>query len=333
MDEDEGENAQITYSIKSGAEGTFDIDEQTGVIRLRGPLNSARKSHYKLKVAAKDQGDRKAIDEAVVEILVENGPNVQYLEFDISGGSDDGYHFVIEEDAGKNEPIIGRHVGKVNVKPVQQQAAVYSIIGGDQWRVFQIDENTGIITTAKRIDREKQSDYRLTVVARAGFQYGTATVDIAVQDVNDNPPRFFQSRADARLVENWPAGHEIHLAAAEDSDAGNNSRITYSLSVNPHDLFTISPQLGMIYLNRPMQDQQYDAVLTLEVTAADGGSPPLSSRQSVTVHLEDVNDHTPVFEYSSYETSLLETISGIHSLLSIPNLFPNFVDNRAIKLF
>ena len=65
----------------------------------------------------------------------------------------------------------------------------------------------------------------------------------------------------ARVVENWPAGHEIYLAQAEDLD------------------------------------------------------------------MED--DHTSVFEYSSYETSLLETISGISSFLFRPflnrNLFVVFL--------
>ena len=56
-DEDEAQNAQINYSIKSGAEGAFEIEEDTGVIRLRTSLSSARKAQYKLKVAAKDRGD------------------------------------------------------------------------------------------------------------------------------------------------------------------------------------------------------------------------------------------------------------------------------------
>ena len=138
------------------------------------------------------------------------------------------------------------------------------------------------------------------------------SVNVTVQDVNDNPPRFEKTRAVAKVVENWPSNHEIYLAKAEDLDTANNSRITYSLSLNPHELFTISSTLGMIYLNRPLQHEQsyFENSLTLEVTATDDGSPPLSSRQLVTLILEDVNDHTPIFEYSSYETSLLETISG-----------------------
>jgi protocadherin Fat 4 len=93
MDEDEDEIAQVTYGIKRGGKGVFDVKEQTGIIHLRSqPLNSARKAQYKLKVAAIDsRGDRKAFEDAVLEILVENSAN--YLDF----GSSSGYHFVVVE--------------------------------------------------------------------------------------------------------------------------------------------------------------------------------------------------------------------------------------------
>jgi hypothetical protein len=92
MDEDEDEIAQVTYGIKSGGKGVFDVKEQNGIIHLRSqPPNSARKAQYKLKEAAIDRGDRKAFEDAVLEILVENSAN--YLDF----GSSSGYHFVVVE--------------------------------------------------------------------------------------------------------------------------------------------------------------------------------------------------------------------------------------------
>ncbi len=308
LDEDEDQNAQVTYSIKSGAEGAFEIEEETGIIRLRAGLNSARRAHYKLKVTAKDKGDRKAVEDALVEILVESNP-INYLEFAA------GYQFTISEDPGKKEPALGREVGRVELSNKQlQPEPKYSIIGGDQHRIFQIDENSGVLTTAKRIDCESKSDYQLLVVARSGFSYGTTWVNITVKDVNDNPPRFTPIRAVAHIAEDWPGGHEVFLAKAEDLDEGENSRITYSLTMNPRDLFTISSS-GMIYLNRPLrhelQQSGLETVITLEVMATDEGFPPLSSRQLVTLIVDDVNDHTPVFDYASYETSLLETVSGM----------------------
>ena len=210
-DEDEYQNAQVTYSITSGEEGTFEIEEETGVIRLRAPLNSARKSQYKLKVTAKDKGDRKAVEDAVVEILVESGSLVNYLLFAGTGGHDSEdednvsggggsssssyYEFSISEDAGKKEPAIGREVGRVHLQASNKQvSAKYFIVDGDQSAVFSIDESTGILTTAKRIDREIKASYQLTVVARSGSSYGKTTVNIIIHDVNDNSPVFVSGK-------------------------------------------------------------------------------------------------------------------------------------------
>ena len=115
-----------------------------------------------------------------------------------------GYHFVVVEDAGKKEPAVGREVGRIVAN--NNNNLKYSIVDGDRFKVFHMDENTGLLTTAKRVDREKQSHYQLTVVARSGFAYGTVQVNVTVQDVNDNPPRFDKSRAVARVVKNCPAG-------------------------------------------------------------------------------------------------------------------------------
>ena len=122
-------------------------------------------------------------------------------------------------------------------------------------------------------------------------------------------------RAVAHIPENAPAGKQVFLARAEDVDEENssNSAIVYELTVNPRDLFSIAPSTGMISLKRPLRhelESGLGSTISLEVRATDQGSPPLSSRQLVTLLVDDVNDHTPVFEYSTYETSLLETVSG-----------------------
>ena len=310
-DEDQGLNAQITYTIQSGADNIFDINPKTGLVTLRGALNSARKASYKLKVAAKDGGGRKAAQDALVEILVTNGNDAVGPMLQFTAGS--VYHFEIREDASKSletkEAGAGRRVGRVQVEATQ--GVVYSIVDGDRDGVFTIDPEKGIISTAKRIDREQRHIYQLTVTARAGSSYGTASVNVTLLDVNDNAPRFDAARTSGRLAENWPSGRQVFLARADDADDGDNSRLTYSLTLNPLDLFAIDSSSGVVWLTRPLrlELQQDVETLTLEVTATDGGQPALSSRQLVTLSVDDVNDHTPVFEYASYETSLLETIA------------------------
>lgn len=298
-DLDEGENAIITFKLESGGDGLFTVDEWTGVIALRGDLRTSQKPIHKLKISAKDHGDKRAVADAVVEIIKESF--MDELEFDNYGG----YEFQITEDHDRKPVNIGRDVGRVRVRSATD-AVSYSIVYGDPKHNFHIDEHSGKITTASKIDREQVLTYSLTVVARSGLSYGKTIVNISVLDLNDNQPVFLRDRDDVRLPENAAVGQEVYLARARDRDAGVNSRVTYSLSYNPEEQFRISEATGVIYLNRPIHAEP-GTVLHLEVTATDGGEPRLSSKNAIVVTVEDVNDHTPVFDHTSYETSLLES--------------------------
>jgi len=92
-----------------------------------------------------------------------SGSLVNYLESastsshgeDKDGGGDSYYAFSIIEDAGKKEQAIGREVDRVHLKPSNKKVPPkYSFVDGDQLAVLSIDENTDILTTAKRINRE-----------------------------------------------------------------------------------------------------------------------------------------------------------------------------------
>lgn len=296
-DLDEGDNAMITFKLESGGDGMFTIDKWTGIISLRGNLKTSSNPLHKLKISAKDHGDKRAVEDATVEIIKKT--YLEELHFDSYGG----YEFQIVEDHNESSSFKRRDVGTVHVR---NSEAVYSIVFGDPKHNFKIDENTGKISTAKKIDREQTISYSLTVVARVGLSYGNTTVNIVIQDLNDNKPVFVRDKDEIKLPENAAVGQEVYLARARDIDAGINSRVTYSLTYNPDDQFRISEATGVIYLNRPIRTEP-GTVLNVEVTATDSGEPPLSSKHTVLITIEDVNDHTPVFDHTSYETSLLES--------------------------
>ncbi|KAK4297732.1 hypothetical protein Pmani_029851, partial [Petrolisthes manimaculis] len=303
-DKDVGENAVTTYelNVDDDNDNTFEMDQNTGILSLNGRLSYIRKAQYRLTVSARDAGDRKAVEDANINIVVESN-QIELLEFE----QRDGYSFSLPEDVAKKEPTVGRKVGQVSVLNSASVGEVsYAIIAGDPDKVFIIDETTGVISTARRIDREQAAFYSLRTVVTTSSAYGRTWVNITVEDVNDNPPKFPVTRAQATVAENWPVGHQVYLARAYDSDYGENSKITYNLSNNPDDYFTISRTSGMIYLNKPVKYSR-SSIFHLEVAATDAGSPSLTSRQVVTITVEDVNDHTPIFEHGSYETSLLES--------------------------
>lgn len=298
-DRDEGDNAIITYKLESGGDGLFVVDNWTGVVSLRSSLRSSQKSLFKLTISAKDRGDRRTEKDAIVEIIRES--KLEELEFDSPGS----YEFQIYEDFDSEKPKIGREVGKPKIASTSASVD-YAIIYGDPNGNFKIDERSGAITTATKIDRETYMTYSLTVVARAGLAYGKTLVNVSILDLNDNAPVFARDRDEIHIPENAAVGQEIYLARARDKDAGINSRVTYSLSYNPQEQFRISEATGVLYLNRPIRVDP-GTVLHIEITATDGGDQPLSSKNNVVITIEDVNDHTPVFDHTSYETSLLES--------------------------
>lgn len=261
-DLDQGENAMITYKLESGADDLFSLDEWTGVLILRGNLRNSQKSMYRLKISAKDRGDKRAVEDALVEIIKDT--YLEELHFDNYGG----YEFQILED-DDNKPLkLGREVGSVRVRTSEKVS--YSIVYGDPKHNFGIEEYSGKITTASKIDREQTLSYVLTVVARVGLSYGKTTVSISVLDLNDNKPMFLRDKDDVYIFENAAVGQEVYLARARDLDAGINSRISYSLSYNPDEQFRISEATGVVYLNRPIKADP-GSVLHIDVSAVDGG--------------------------------------------------------------
>lgn len=72
----------------------------------------------------------------------------------------------------------------------------YSIIKGDNEGQFAIDENTGYLSVADKLDRETVSNYVLEILAK---DHGVPVlsrqvmVNIEISDANDNPPLFSQS--------------------------------------------------------------------------------------------------------------------------------------------
>ncbi|XP_011499727.1 PREDICTED: cadherin-related tumor suppressor-like [Ceratosolen solmsi marchali] len=308
-DADAKENAQIRYALESGGEGLFAVDERTGEIFLQGAMRQAHKILFELTISAKDTGDKSAVKNSIVEILREE--SLEHLEF----STYNGYQYKIVENPGdildnKGPSSISRDIGSVQIISSYGSAKVtYAIVYGDPVGNFKINEFTGLISTAGRLDREESAHYSLQVSARAHLAYGLTTVNITILDINDNPPRFpAEEREEEVLLKEYAAvGQEACLARARDKDAGANARLTYTLTQNPGEQFRIAENSGIIYLSKPIKSTP-GTVLHLEVTATDSGAESrLSATQLIRVIIEDVNDHTPVFKLTSYETSLAES--------------------------
>lgn len=299
IDLDEGENAKVIYKLESGGDGYFDIEPITGNIILQKDFRNSPKEVYSLRVSCKDKGNRRAVEDAFIDVVKTS--HWKSLEFE----GYNGYNFKIVEDEGTTKFQHGRFVGKVSTRTLIESVSYY-IMEGDQKSVFQIDEKAGTITTESNVDREDKMTYHLKIMGKSGQAFGFTTVNISVLDVNDNYPYFIEGKDDVRIPENMAVGQEVYFARATDRDSGSNRTISYALSYNPDDSFKISETTGVIYLNRVLTSEP-GTILSVEVTASDAGRPVLATKHKITAIIEDVNDHTPIFDHTSYETSLLES--------------------------
>ena len=116
--------------------------------------------------------------------------------------------------------------------------------------LFDIDANTGDVTTAAAINREVHGATRSITVQAASSDGSTATqsFNIAINDVDefDVTVPTDSDTATNEVAENVSVGTTVGVTAdAFDLDATNNT-ITYSLTSNPDGLFDIDVNSGVV---------------------------------------------------------------------------------------
>ncbi|XP_070186866.1 neural-cadherin-like [Littorina saxatilis] len=165
----------------------------------------------------------------------------------------------------------------------------------------------------------------VTATQRVGNTDFSSTVGVTIQieDMNDNPPIFNQSRYDATLVENVAVGTDILTVKALDLDTGVNAHIDYSL-VGTEDFEIVTQNTssvfeGVIRIKRPLDyDRKEGAFYKFTVVAKDRGTPPRSASSSVQVTVTNINDEAPEFTIpDGVEYRVLENAAVNHVITQI----------------
>lgn len=102
---------------------------------------------------------------------------------------------------------IGTRVVKLNATDSDGSKLTFSIVKGNIGNSFTIGSQTGVISVAKRLDRENVANYTLEVKATdTGGMSVSNNATIRVLDVNDNKPTFEQGSYSVKILENQPKG-------------------------------------------------------------------------------------------------------------------------------
>lgn len=206
--------------------------------------------------------------------------------------------------------------------------------GEDEEKVFFINPSGSLCLRAE-LDREVQNSYDVTVIASdcvqpAALQLtSTAQVRVAVGDVNDNAPRFVSDDT-VRIPEDAALRSLVMTVRAEDEDDGSNGLILYYLITTAGGAFSIDSRSGEIHLEETLDREVHDSLI-LTVTAIDEGSPRMTTTSSLTVLVEDVNDHDPEFSSNLYNVAVSEDVRRGTSLLQVTALDRDIGMNAEVR--
>ena len=295
-DPDRNENATITYAFHDNPAHVtehFHIAPQTGQIKLRAPLDFETRNFFSIGVVARDGGEPQQQSFTKVNVTVKDendlNPELNFTQLSLS--------------VRENTPL-ATEVGHVSGDcSTRYSDVIFYIVDGNELGTFAVNSTTGAIVVGRPVDYEESSFHLMQVrelKASAGVTCSSiVNVNIAVDDVNDNPPRFDQNPIRVTVVENKPIGSTVHTFTTTDADSGTRGRAKFEIvsQSGNESLFRINENTGALITARDLDFEQVRQV-SLVIRATDKPLDPaeaLHATVTTIVDITDRNDERPVF--------------------------------------
>ncbi|XP_062523003.1 protocadherin Fat 4-like [Corticium candelabrum] len=307
----------LMYEIKDGDSlNVFNLSE-SGELITEKPLDYEKNDSYDLLISVTERcvSTAKSTTASVtvqVTGVNEYRPSFSAREYNVSVREDTTVGTAIlrlnatDEDRG-NDGVINYWIGQRTPTST----------------AFLVDRISGMLILARSLDRET-SDVHLLMVevtdsSRASDRMtGSAVVNIAVDDVNDNSPSCDFATILVTLSEAAEVGTRVTSVNCTDADSGPNGQLSYRISSgNAHDAFTIHNASGIVETAKTL-DYELTTLHRLVVTVTDM-APTTSLQTNVTllIPIRPVNEYTPVFRSSFYETSVRTDLQQGSNVLQV----------------
>ncbi|XP_054726430.1 cadherin-23 [Anastrepha obliqua] len=317
-------NNVVVYRIQMGASDKFIINSESGVIsvahgaNLDPDLTEPKKLVYTLTVLALDGGlgNSQLMNSATVNITIKDInnkppvlgelPTIRIMENTAVGTQ----VYRVQATDPDELPIIRYRLNRDNCEARNEEGTFIKLTEFDFLSAVDLDPIEGTLKLLKLLDREKVEHLKLAISAEdlaavKGRQVVEAFLNIIIEDVNDNNPKFKQPFYRKTITENSINGVLIANILAYDVD--KNKTITYSLEGNPaiRNLVHLDPQTGELVVANKIDHEQFQW-LNLTVRATDSGVPPRSTLVDVYVSVLDENDNNPYFIGGSQNYTISE---------------------------
>ncbi|XP_042337697.1 protocadherin beta-14-like, partial [Plectropomus leopardus] len=191
--------------------------------------------------------------------------------------------YSISEEVNKGT-VVGNIAKDLNLNVQELETRDLRIVSSYSKKYFDVNLRTGNIFVDERINREELcpnlAKCSLKIQAVLNNPMTAHRIEVNVLDINDNSPVFVEKTFSLNISESSLTGERHFLPIAEDADIGSNSVKTYKLSQNEY--FSLDVQSGgehgvsaELVLQKAL-DREKQSVITLLLTAVDGGKPPRS---------------------------------------------------------
>jgi len=296
--------ADIVYSMGVDQTSAFDIDSRTGLVYVNGTIDYERDREFRATVIAVSSGETIPPSTATASLVVsvtdvnDNAPQITLNALTESGRPQ------VSESAVEGSFVA--HVAVVDADSFGDNSRTSCGVADpshpSQFRLQQLVAGARpeykLVTAVsdRQLDRETTDAYHVTVTCHDfGSPSLTSSVDVVVDvaDVNDNAPQF----SNDTYVGWLPVGagadsvEDLLQLMANDSDAGENAKLRFSLDPVGHCL-TIDEVSGVVSaaVDHCDDDLRPGTELSFVATVTDGGKPALSSTASVVVRVISEGD-------------------------------------------
>ncbi|XP_048186986.1 protocadherin gamma-B5 isoform X13 [Perognathus longimembris pacificus] len=264
---------------------------------LEKPLDREQQSSHRLVLTALDGGDPPLSGTAELRVRVTDA-NDNAPVF-----SQEVYRASLPENAPPGTTVL-------RVTASDEDEGINSEITYSFHRtehVFSLNSESGEITTQRALDFEDIKAYSVVVEGRdGGGLVAQCTVEINLQDENDNSPEITFHPLLEMIPENAAPGTLIALVKIRDQDSGENGEVNCQLEGDvPFKIISSSKNSYKLVTDGTL-DREVAPEYNVTITATDRGEPALSSSKNVTLQLSDVNDNAPAFQQASYVVHVAE---------------------------
>uniref|UniRef100_A0A2K5XB72 Protocadherin alpha-C1 n=1 Tax=Mandrillus leucophaeus TaxID=9568 RepID=A0A2K5XB72_MANLE len=308
QDDDEGSNGILSYSLSPSQHFRLDMGSRVDgseypELVLEKALDREQRATHLLVLTARDGGlPARSGDAQVTIIVVDTNDNAPVFERSV-------YRTKVPETA-PNGTVLFR-VQALDPDEGSNGEVRYSLSNSTQAELrhrFHVHPKSGEVQVAASLG-PPETLLEAYIEARDEGVFGlasTAKLLVEVTDVNDHAPELDFMTLWNPVPEDAAPGTVIALFNVKDEDLGSNGRVICGMSSGgPFQLTASFDNYYSLLIDGPLDREQISEYQVL-ITASDSGSPPLSTRRTITVSVADVNDNTPSFPQPQQELFVAE---------------------------